>query len=165
MSVIEIYGENRFPEHTKVREACRGIVIKNGNILLSYEVKSDQYFIPGGGVENTESLEKCAVREISEETGFLTKCADGFLTINEYYEEWLFISHYFVCNIIGETERKLTKREAEAGLTPVFIPFKDALKVFSKYGDYAPTDEMKRGAYLREYKALLKFEESYGEIK
>ena len=73
MSVIEIYGENRFPEHTKVREACRGIVIKNGNILLSYEVKSDQYFIPGGGVENTESLEKCAVREIYEETGFLTK--------------------------------------------------------------------------------------------
>lgn len=165
MSVIEIYGENRFPEHTKVREACRGIVIKNGNILLSYEVKSDQYFIPGGGVESSESLEECAVREISEETGFLTKCADGFLTINEYYEEWLFISHYFVCDIIGETVRKLTKREAEAGLTPVFIPFKDALKVFSKHGDYAPTDEMKRGAYLREYKALLKFEELYGEIK
>ena len=23
---IDIYGDNRFPEHTKVREACRGIV-------------------------------------------------------------------------------------------------------------------------------------------
>lgn len=165
MEKIEIYGDNRFPEYSKVREACRGIVIKNGNILLSYEVKSDQYFIPGGGVENSESLEECAVREISEETGFLTKCADGFLTINEYYEEWLFISHYFVCSIIGETERKLTKREAEAGLTPVFIPFDKALGIFSDHELYAPTDEMKRGAYLREYKVLLKFKELYGEIK
>ena len=36
METINIYGENRFAEHTKIREACRGIVVKDGNILLSY---------------------------------------------------------------------------------------------------------------------------------
>lgn len=35
METINIYGENRFAEHTKIREACRGIVVKDGNILLS----------------------------------------------------------------------------------------------------------------------------------
>ena len=35
METINIYGENRFAEHTKIREACRGIVVKDGNILKS----------------------------------------------------------------------------------------------------------------------------------
>ena len=35
METINIYGENRFAEHTKIREACRGIVVKDGNILYS----------------------------------------------------------------------------------------------------------------------------------
>ena len=41
---IDIYGDNRFPEHSKVREACRGIVIRDGLILLTYEVNTDQWF-------------------------------------------------------------------------------------------------------------------------
>ena len=39
MKVIDIYGENHFEQHTKLREACRGVVIKNDKILLTYEVK------------------------------------------------------------------------------------------------------------------------------
>lgn len=40
MKTIDIYGENRFEQYTKVREACRGIVIDNGRILLTYEVNT-----------------------------------------------------------------------------------------------------------------------------
>ena len=53
---IDIYGDNRFPEHSKVREACRGIVIRDGLILLTYEVNTDQWFIPGGGLEGNETI-------------------------------------------------------------------------------------------------------------
>lgn len=91
MKTIDIYGDNRFEKQTKTRVACRGIVISDGKILMSYEVKTDQWFIPGGGLENDENLEECCVRELAEETG------------------------------------------------------------------YADTDEMKRGAYLREYNALSYF--------
>jgi len=30
MKTIDIYGENRFETYTKTREACRGIVIREG---------------------------------------------------------------------------------------------------------------------------------------
>ena len=47
MKIINILGENRFEVQTKTREACRAIVIRDGQILLTYEVNMDQWFIPG----------------------------------------------------------------------------------------------------------------------
>jgi ADP-ribose pyrophosphatase YjhB (NUDIX family) len=154
METLDIYGENQFEKHTKTREACRGIVVLNEKILLTYEVNTDQWFIPGGGLEFNESLEECCVREMAEETGYIVKPFKQYLTINEYYEECFFISHYFVCDIIGETKRKLTEREVQAGLEPRWLPLKEAIEIFSKHQDYADENEMKRGAYLREYNAL-----------
>lgn len=157
METINIYGENRFEAHTKMRKACRGIVISNGMILLTYEVNTDQWFIPGGGLEPGENLEECCVRELAEETGRIVNPLYRHLTIREFYEEWLFESHYFVCELEGETARKLTEREVEVGLEPRWIPLLDAVDIFSKHKEYAATDEMKRGAYLREYEALSCF--------
>ena len=56
MKEISIYGDNRFPEYTRTREACRGIAMRDGMILLSYEVNTDQWFIPGGGLEAHASI-------------------------------------------------------------------------------------------------------------
>lgn len=154
MKTIEILGENRFVEQTKTRVACRGVVISEGKILLTYEVNTDQYFIPGGGLEGGESLGECCVRELAEETGYVVRPLQQYLTIHEYYEEWFFVSHYFICEVQGETVRKLTEREAEAGLVPKWIPLEEAIEIFSKHQEYAAEDEMKRGAYLREYEAL-----------
>lgn len=164
MKTLNIYGENRFEKYTKTREACRGIVISDKKILLTYEVNTDQWFIPGGGVEMDESYEECCIRELEEETGYKVKTNQKYLSINEYYEEWFFTSHYFICDCVGEAERKLTKREIEAGLEPRWIPLEEAIEIFSKHQDYALENEMKRGAYLREYKALSYFMEISGTI-
>lgn len=157
MKIIDIYGENRFEKHMKVREACRGIVIKNDKLLLTYEVNTDQWFIPGGGLENNESIQECCIRELVEETGCVVNANELYLTINEYYEEWLFVSHYYICDYVGETERALTEREIEVGLEPRWISLEEAIDIFSKHQDFTDTNEMKRGAYLREYKALLSY--------
>ena len=154
MEVINIYGNNRFEKYTKTREACRGIIISDEKILLTYEVNTDQWFIPGGGIEDNESLEDCSVRELAEETGYIVRANKQILTMNEYYEEYLYVSHFFVCETIGVTKRKLTEREAKVGLEPRWIPLKDAIDIFSRHQDYAEENEMKRGSYLREYKAL-----------
>ena len=69
MKIIEIFGEERDPEYTKIREGCRGILIRDSKILLSYEKNIDQYLIPGGGIEEGESLAECCIREMAEETG------------------------------------------------------------------------------------------------
>ncbi len=157
MSTLDIYGANRFEKSTKIREACRGIVVSDDKILLTYEVNSDQWFIPGGGVEDNESLEEGCARELAEETGCAVEARRRYLTINEYYEEWHFISHYYICDCVGEANRKLTERETLAGLEPRWVPLQEAINIFSKHQDYAAEDEMKRGAYLREYEALLCF--------
>ena len=162
MKIIDIYGENRFEKYSEMREACRGILIRDGKILMSYEVNTDQWFIPGGGVEKNESLSECCVRELAEETGVVVIPKEHLLTINEYYEEWLFISHYFTCDYVGQTDRKLTERELAEGLEPRWIPIEEAIDIFSKHQDYAADNEMKRGAYLREYKALLRYKELRG---
>ena len=73
MKTINIYGENKYEQSTKYREACRGIVLKEDKILLTQ------------------------------------------ISLNE------------------------------------------AVDIFSKHQDYADVDEMKRGAYLREYQALLSY--------
>ena len=57
MESINIFGENRFETYTKTRKACRGIVISNGMILLTYEVNTDQWFINEGRLTTIENFE------------------------------------------------------------------------------------------------------------
>lgn len=52
----EILGANRFEHPSKERIGCRGIVIKNSQILLVHELKTDFFMIPGGGHELGETF-------------------------------------------------------------------------------------------------------------
>ena len=67
MKTINIYGENKYEQSTKYREACRGIVLKEDKILLTYEVNTDQWFIHGGGLESGETIKERCARELHEE--------------------------------------------------------------------------------------------------
>ena len=51
--ILSAYGveDNYFGKWDKTRTACRGIIIENSKILLSYETVTDQWMIPGGGLE------------------------------------------------------------------------------------------------------------------
>lgn len=151
---IEIFGDNYKGYYQSTRISCRGIIIKNNNILLSYETKTDQWMIPGGGLEKGEDEVDCVTREIGEETGTKVK-ADGFaLEIDEYYGEERFISKYFLCEVIGDTNISLTEREIEAGMELRWIPLEESFNIFSSHQKYINKDEMRRGMYLREYLAL-----------
>ena len=48
----------------------------------------------------------------------------------------------------------LTEAEKERGLEPQWVPFNEAIDLFSHHQDYAKISEEKRGSYLREYTAL-----------
>lgn len=157
VKTIEIHGANAHKTFSKTRVGCRGIVLKDSRMLISHEVNPDYYSIPGGGLEKNETLEECCVREVREETGYIVKPDCHFLTLNEYYEEYKYTSHYFICDIIGKSEQNLTAAEMKRGLIPEWICPDKILEIFSKHNDFAAASEDKRGAYLREYTALTEY--------
>jgi ADP-ribose pyrophosphatase YjhB (NUDIX family) len=162
VKTIDIIGENHFEQWTKTRTACRGVVVRNGKMLLSYENLTDQWMIPGGGIENGEDEAACCIREVAEETGFFVQPSECLLEIDEYYEDWKWVNRYFVCKITGETAMHLTEREKAVGMEPRWLPIEEIKSIFRMHQKYAETDEMRRGMYLREYTALCELE---GEFK
>lgn len=154
---IDIWGDNRFETYSRTRIGCRGIVVQDGKLLVSREEVSDYWMLPGGGLEETETLEACCTREVLEETGYLVEPIEKFLVINEYYEECRYISHFFVCKVVGTGEQKLTKAERMRGLIPKWVDIQFFLDIVSDHQKYASTNEEKRGAYLREYTAIKQY--------
>ena len=138
-----------------IREASRAIIVKDNKILLTYETNTDVYMSPGGGVEQDETLEECCVRELQEEAGYTVKPLEHFLIINEYCFETVYVSNYFICEITGESERKLTEIEIEHGATPVWLDFDEALEMFSHYPEEKREDIY--SLYMREYTVLTKY--------
>lgn len=157
MKELEILGANRFDTFTKTRAGSRAVIVRDGKILLSHETVSGWWLVPGGGVEDDETPEACCVREVEEETGVIVRPLRQFLTLYEYYEEYRYVSYYFVCEVTGSGEMHLTDAEKRRGLEPRWIPLEEAVELFSRHQEYAETSEEKRGSYLREYTALREY--------
>ena len=154
MKTIEIVGKNYFGHWTHERTACRGVVMEEGRVLLSYAARDDLWMIPGGGLEAGEDEGSCCVRELAEETGRVVLPSACALELNEYYEDCKYVSRYFVCTVAGRCEPKLTQAERRMGLEPRWLPVEEALKIFARHADYTGIDEERRGIYEREYTAL-----------
>ena len=137
----------------KDRIASRGLVVDNGKILLSYEVNTDVYMTPGGGLEEGETLEECCKRELREEAGCNVKPIEHFLVINEYCFETCYVSNYFICEKTGDCSQSLTDIEIEHGITPVWMELDKAIELFS---DYPNKREDISSLYLREFTVLNK---------
>ena len=157
MKEIEILGENRFDTFSKTRSGSRAVIMCDGKILLSHETKSGWWLVPGGGLKENETPEECCIREVEEETGYIVQPVREFLILYEYYEEYRYISHYFICEAAGKGQMNLTEAEQGRGLIPEWIPLQEAVDIFSRHQDYANISEEKRGSYLREYTALLEY--------
>ncbi len=137
------------PERERV--GCRGIIIEDGKVLLSWEERKNVYMSPGGGVENGESLEECVVRELSEEAGFKVKVIKPLFKVNEYCFETLWVNNYFLCEIEGECERHLTESEIYNRVKPVWLDLEKAIEIF---GEYESKTIDHASLYLREYTVL-----------
>jgi len=152
-----IYGENRVVPYEKVRRGCRGIVIENGRILVSKEEMTGTIMLPGGGLEEGESLEDCCRRELEEETRYIVEPEKCFLEIDEFYGNYKFVGYYFVCRTVGAGTAHLTEIERERGLVPIWMDLDEFIDTLSRYDEWTAINEDRRGMYLREYTAMTEY--------
>lgn len=157
MSEIEIinqYAEIYSDPPERERIAGRGIVVRDGKILLSHELNTGVYMTPGGGIEEGETLRECCRREVREESGYEVNPLFPFLKINEYSFETKYVSNYFVCEVTGEGERTLTDIEVEHGMVPEWVSIEDALDIFGTFDEKTPDV---RSLYIRELTTINKY--------
>ena len=141
----------------KIRVSSRAIITDGNKILLSHELNTGVYLIPGGGLESGETLEECCKREIREETGYEISVGKQLYVFKEYFRNMLYVSNYFLCEITGKGEQSLTESEISHGVIPEWVEINKALEIFGSYGDYAETDEEIEGQYKREYTVICKY--------
>ena len=94
-----------------------------------------------------------------EETGIVVRAVRYYLEIEELFEDWRHINHYFVCEIVRETgSLHLTEDETRAGYTSVWLPVREAAELFGEYEKFHRDNIADYGLYRREYTALAELE-------
>jgi len=118
------------------RLTARAIVIKNNKILLMYTARYEDYSLPGGGVEEGESIEQGLIRELNEETGAQNIHVIKPFGLYEEYRHWykddfdiIHIKSYcYVCNIADELGKaKLEHYEQQNGMSTKWVDINEAI--------------------------------------
>ncbi|MDA8693478.1 NUDIX domain-containing protein, partial [Saprospiraceae bacterium] len=118
------------------RIATRSITVQDGQILLMYTKRYEDYSLPGGGVDEGEDRVEGMKRELCEETG-----AEGIKNIQPFgvYEEYRpwhkpeydivhMMSYCYTCDINKELgEANLESYEINNGMKAVWINIQDAI--------------------------------------
>lgn len=75
------------------------VIVQNKHLLVIHRQKPDQdyYVLPGGSVEEGESIKQACIREVEEETGLIVVLQEQIWThVNNVRSE-----HYFRVTVVG----------------------------------------------------------------
>jgi 8-oxo-dGTP diphosphatase len=98
------------PKAGKEKVAAGGVVVRRAAdglcVLLVHRARYDDWSFPKGGVEEGETLEQAAVREVKEETGLACQVARKLTTARYSYrtrkgDERPKVVHYFLMRPTG----------------------------------------------------------------
>jgi 8-oxo-dGTP pyrophosphatase MutT (NUDIX family) len=132
---IEIFDNGLSKEDILDQErhtACRGIIKKGSKYSVVRIPKHDIYMFPGGGLEVGETLKECTKREVKEETGMEVMVEEHTVSITEVFANEIWTNHYFICEIINETnEVSFTEEEKELELEQLWIEESKLLDIFA----------------------------------
>lgn len=81
-------------------------ITENGDLLMVLQGKPEEkkkWSIPSGGKEQNETFQECCVREIEEETGYITEIVEEIKVKKGVYDEYniSFEVHYFLVKTVG----------------------------------------------------------------
>lgn len=150
---VEIIGNTY-----KLQKGVRAILRKgDGTIGIQYLANDTFHKLPGGGVENGETLHEALTRELKEEVGCTATIGDCLGTVIEYREKHnlIQIGYCFVADLIEFTsEPELEKEEVASGLTTLWETPESAARLMENDSSkiyQAPFIRERELAFLREY--------------
>lgn len=165
-----------FPEKEDDREKIvfedratgKAIVFDNqSNIALIGNKINPFYLLPGGGIDQDESIEGGIVRECLEEIGCIVELTGDVGMIDDYRnrDKKHCISYCYAAKLIGEKgELKLTEDETKNGLHVIWVTLDEAIRILEK-----EAEQLRRGEVtfyntgfniLRDYLFLKELKES-----
>lgn len=103
----------------KPRLTARAIVLSPDNhCAVMYAAKFGIHTLPGGGVEEGETIDEALVREITEETGCTIESYEplGYVEENRFHADYTQLSYYYIVRSADDTlHPHLTSLEAANG--------------------------------------------------
>ncbi|WMS93917.1 NUDIX domain-containing protein [Pseudoalteromonas sp. HL-AS2] len=119
------------------RITARAIAMHKQHILLMYTKRYDDFSLPGGGVDEHESIEQGLIRELQEETGAQNIVIKKEFGLYEEYRPWykddfdiIHIKSYcYVCNIdqkLGQAQ--LEHYEQQNGMVAKWVDINEAIE-------------------------------------
>ncbi|MFA6256868.1 MAG: NUDIX domain-containing protein [Candidatus Paceibacterota bacterium] len=145
---IDFGFEDSTPQVYIERETARGIIFDDSNnVALLYSIKKDYYTLPGGGIEEGESVIQALHREMIEEIGCKITDIKEVGSVEEYRNNEALhqISHCFIARLAGDKgEPQPTEEEILEDFNPVWMPIDEAIK---KIGS-KENEGFRRGKYM-----------------
>ena len=130
------------------RLTARAIVMSPDNrCAVMYAEKFGIHTLPGGGVEEGESIEEALVREITEETGCTIESFEplGYVEENRAHADYTQISYYYIVHTADDVlTPHLTGPEAANGTRAMWCTLEEACERIA-----APVFERPQQKYLQ----------------
>ena len=116
------------------RIAARAILTKGNKIALLHVTKHAYYKLPGGGVEEGETVEQGLARELMEETGCTFKILNEIGEILEYRSQIKEVqtSYCYLAKVEKEGKPEFTQGEIGEGFELVWVTLDKAINLMQK---------------------------------
>ena len=118
------------------REAVRGIIFDQDELLMIYSKKNGDYKFPGGGVKQDENSQTALIREVQEESGAcIEEISADFGKVIEYdlpieadYDLFMMTSSYYICKVGNQfVNQQLDHYEEDLGFISCWVDLEKAL--------------------------------------